>query len=264
MHAQADVRALGEGEVPRRIVSALAETVGIREDVGIPIRPCDRDSDELALPDGRRAEHDVACRVAVDHRRGRLHPERLFDSVPSQQRVVRDEIAHDGALQDVLDRVRNHPLGRLDPAEEQHRGIRDNVCPRQATGVTRSRGNKRGRGIVVECGLDCSTKLSKGTRARTVDRLAGRDACHLGDNRVVPGKSVGWVGLVEPECVHHRNDGQWPGHGSPELGSAVRLDRVDQGVSLALDRVRKSVAHGIEAKRSREGPAVARVLDAVE
>jgi len=66
MHAEADVRAVDERELPRDVRPLEIEAVGVDEDVRIAIRTGERHANELSLADLRSSQHDIARRVPVD------------------------------------------------------------------------------------------------------------------------------------------------------------------------------------------------------
>src|ERR1700733_5052217 len=74
VNAQADVRAVGEGEVTAvRVGSGQPpgiEPVGVGEHRGVAVRGADRDADELAFSYLRVAYLGVGCGVAIDDRGG--------------------------------------------------------------------------------------------------------------------------------------------------------------------------------------------------
>ena len=72
MHADADVRAVGEADLEARLPASHVEAVGVGERLRVAVRACERDLDEVAVRDVRTAEADVERRVAVDDGCGRL------------------------------------------------------------------------------------------------------------------------------------------------------------------------------------------------
>ena len=97
------------------------------------------------LARGDRDRHEVAGadrigstrRVAVDHRRRRLQPQGFLDRVHEQRGLGAHERKLIRARQQMPQRVGDHPLRRLDAAEQQHRGVRDGLLvadPARRTG----------------------------------------------------------------------------------------------------------------------------------
>ena len=73
--------------------------------------------------DRRRAERDVAGRVAVDDRRRRLQAQRLLDRRFGARRIGGDGRPQRRIVEHVPQQVEDHPLGGLDPAEHDDRGV---------------------------------------------------------------------------------------------------------------------------------------------
>ena len=81
MHAHADMRAVGEGDVEPRVLAPHVESVGVGEDARIAVGAGDRDGHELPSADRGSREADVAGGVAVDHCGCRFETQRLLDRV---------------------------------------------------------------------------------------------------------------------------------------------------------------------------------------
>jgi hypothetical protein len=86
---------------------------------------------------------DVTGRVPVHQGRGRLEPERLLDRGRQQARVGGDERQLGGMAQQVQDRVADHALGGLDPAEHEHRRVGDSLPRGHLVACTTAPGSGR-------------------------------------------------------------------------------------------------------------------------
>jgi hypothetical protein len=64
MSTQAEVRAVGEGEVQPRVRAADVESVRVGEDRRVASRACQRHADQITSPDRGRADPGVAGRTA--------------------------------------------------------------------------------------------------------------------------------------------------------------------------------------------------------
>ena len=100
----------------------------MREDRRVAVRACERDGDEVALAD--RAPAELARRASRSGRprrrparAGATPRPRLATSAGSR----RDERACSGCSRGVQERVRDHRLGRLDAAEQQHGRVRGDL-----------------------------------------------------------------------------------------------------------------------------------------
>ena len=91
-----------------------------------------------------------ARRVPVDHGGRRLEPQRLLDRVGHPARVRGHERELVGIGQQMHDRVGDHALGRLDPAEEHHRGVRDDLGRLEAAGAPAAAASSDDPGSPVE------------------------------------------------------------------------------------------------------------------
>lgn len=106
----AEVRAVGEREVPSRVRPVRVVPVRILEHRRVAVRPGDRYRHLVARPHPGTGYDDVPGCVSVNHGGSRLQPQRLFDGEgPVGKRVQ--------------DRVGDHPLGCLNPAEQQDRRV---------------------------------------------------------------------------------------------------------------------------------------------
>ena len=144
--------------------------------------------------------------------------------------------------------VGDHPLGRLDAAEQQHGDVGLDLRVSQTGGVEVHR--------LAEL-LDRARRL----RAR---RPARAEVGHRGDDRVVPAEHRPGLGAVEAQRVRDRRGGQRPREAAPQLARTVRGELVDQPRRLLLHRVRQPPPHLAQPQRRDERRPVAVVLDAVE
>ena len=136
--------ALCKREVELGVPPADVVRIRVGERGGVAIRARDRDAHELTGADPDTAEHGVAGRVAVDDRGRRLEPQRLLHRRRQERRIVFDERALLGVCEEVQSGIRDHPFRRLDSAEEQDRGVRDDLVAGKATGCTGRSGDERG------------------------------------------------------------------------------------------------------------------------
>ena len=143
MHSDADVRSLGEGELVAHVLPADVEAIRVGEGRGVAVGTGDRDGDELALADRGPAEPDDAGRVPIDCRGRRLEPQRLLDGVGEQPAVGLDERTLVGMGEEVEDRVADHPLGRLDPAEHEDADVRGDLGAGETPRLARGGGDQR-------------------------------------------------------------------------------------------------------------------------
>ena len=238
---------------------------GSGNSAGSRFAPGDRDRHEVAAADRRIAEPHVAGRVAVDHRRRRLQPERLLDGAADQARVAFDERPLIGVIEQVQHRVRDHALGRLDAAEHQHRDVRDHLVAAEAAGLGSRRpprATTRGRGRAP---ARCSS-----ASAANASVPAGVTGCPAAtpvtESTIASYQPRTRVRVRVPEAEGARDDGgrQRPRELAAQLRAPVRLDRVDQPLGRRLDDSREALAHRVEPERPRERVAVTAVLGAVE
>ena len=162
------------------------------------------------------------------------------------------------------DRVRDHPLGRLDPAEEEHGGVRHHLAFRQPVAVGSRCGDERALRIEAERARDAGAELLERRSGSGIRRLPGRDRRHPGHDRVVPAEHGAGVLLVEPERAHHRRDRERAREASAQLRLARRCDLVDEPLGLVADELVEPRAHLGQPERTGEGIAVPLVLGAVE
>ena len=80
------------------------------------------------------ASVDVTRGVAVDDRRRRLQAQRLLDRRLGAHRIGGDGRPHRRVVEHVPQQVEDHPLGRLDPAEHDDRGVGDRLLRAQPAG----------------------------------------------------------------------------------------------------------------------------------
>ena len=137
MHAQAHVGAVGKPNLEPDVVTPHVEPVGLGEHVGVAIGTRERDGDEVPLTERHACKLRVARHVPVDDGCGGLEAERLLDRRREQGRLGFDERLLRWIREQVQERVRDHRLRRLDAAEQEHRGVRGHLRPRQATGARR-------------------------------------------------------------------------------------------------------------------------------
>ncbi len=132
VHAQAEVRAAGEGQVLPGVAAADVEAVRVRESGRVPPGAGYRDPDEVPLADGGAAEFDVAGSVAV-HDGGRgFEAQRLLDGLRQQPGIGADQAQLVAVAEQMPRRVGDHPFGGLDPAEHEHRRVGDDLCRAEA------------------------------------------------------------------------------------------------------------------------------------
>ena len=181
------------------------EAVGIGERRRVAVGGRDRDADELAAADRRAAQRHVRGRVPVDHGRRRLEPQRLLDGVgqPARGRPSRARAASRSREQ-VQDRVGDHPLGRLDAAEEHHRGVGDDLAPPEPARMAAGGGEQRRAGLAIEHRLDGGPQLGERRPAGVGNLAAGRDLGHRRDDRVVPAQDGAGVGLAQARASASR------------------------------------------------------------
>ena len=84
MHAETDVRALGECDVMMGVRPPHVEAVGIVEDRRVPVRTGERHGDEIAPLDPSARELDVTGGVAVDDCCRRLEPQGFLDRISDE------------------------------------------------------------------------------------------------------------------------------------------------------------------------------------
>ena len=242
------------------------ETIGIREGRRIAIRARERERDEVAARDRRAAELRVARRIAVEHRRRRLEPQRLLDD-GAQHALVGARPGHaPPSPEQVEERIRDHRLGRLDPAEQEHRRVRGHLLPCQPAGLARRRGDERRGRIAVESGLDGRPQSARerlpaaavGRRSPAVIAVTSATM-----SAYQPSASAGSVSSSPSACTITSTD-SGPASVARRSASPRVSIRVEQPLDLALHDPAEPLGHRIESKRPRERIAVAPVLVAVE
>ena len=223
-----------------------------------------RDADEVAAPDRRAAELDVARRVAIEHRRGRLEPQRLLHRRGQQARVGLDARALGRVLEQVQDRVGDHPLGRLDAAEHQDGGVRDHRLALEPAASCATAATSESPASRSSAGPSASRRAAKEVCPRS---LSGPPFVSSSTASTIPSyqpsTTAGSVS-AQPERVHHDRGGERAREAAPQLGPPGRLEGVDQPLGLRGDDGGEALAHRVEAERARERRAVAAVLGAVE
>ena len=152
----------------------------------------------------RAAQLDVGRRVPIDHRGGGLEAQGLLDRVGQQAGVHRHERELVRVREQVHDRVGDHALGRLDAAEEHHRGVGDDRRALEAAGGV---GEQRRAGPAVERRRDGGLEVRERRAAGCGHLAAGRDLGDRGDDRVVPAQDGAGVGLGQSERVGHDRRG---------------------------------------------------------
>ena len=264
VHPEADVRPLGEGRVQPRLRPAEVESMRVGEGLRIAVRGRERNAYELSRTDPDAVEVEFPRRVAVEHGRRRLEPKRLLDRGRRQLgpcSQVRDRVL---ARKHMVQEVRDHPVGRLDPAEEEHRGVRDDLRRREATCAAHRTGEKRRFGLPLEHGRERRAQLGEGGLARTRRPAPGADVGHLGHDCAVPlERSVGRK-VVETKRDGHGRDREWPRERDAQIRLAERRDPVEQPLAQLLDHVREAIPDGREAEGAGERAPVPSVLRAVE
>ena len=176
------------------------------------------------------AEAHVDRRVAVDDRRGRLEPQRLLDGVTDQRQVGKDEVELLVVREEVPDEVEDHPLGRLDPTEQHHSGVRDHLVRAQRPRVDRIGQYGRSSAVVnvSEQGV-----TQRGERSAPVlgRRTAERCSRHRVDDRRVPTRKRGYrrrVGSVEADGFGDNRGRERIGERRAQLGPRRDDDGVEQ------------------------------------
>jgi len=236
--AEAEVRAVGEGQVTGGVRPPDLEGVRIAEDPGIPVRAGQGHRDLVTGAYPGAAELSVAGRVAVDHGRGRFQPQGFLDRRRDQRGVGPYEFEFGGGGEQVQHRVRDHALGGLDPAEQQDAGVGDGLVRGERSGRVGQQRRFGRRDDLAEAGGE----LAERGRARGGYPGTCRLGLDRGHDPVVPAEDLPGVGLPEAERLGHDRDGQRAGHRAAELGLAVWLDSADQAFGLgAAERVEPGV-----------------------
>jgi hypothetical protein len=264
VHPDADVRPVRERDVLARVVPPHFEAIRVRERRRVAVGGGDRDAHELAAADAGAHQLDPGGRVPVDDRGGRLEPQRLLDRVRQQPGLLQHERELVRVGEEVPDRVGDHALGRLDAAEQEHRGVGDDPFALQAAGLTGRGGEERGLGLPLERRADRGRQRRVGLRAGGAQRLAFRDLRDRPDDLLVPPEHGPHVGVLEAEGARDDRDRQRTRESAPQIRAAVGLDRVDQPLGLLRHLLREAGPHGGEAERAGEGVAMAAVVLAVE
>ena len=165
----------------------------------------------------------------------------------------------------VQDRVGDHALGRLDAAEEHHRGVGDDLAPLEPAGVAAGGGEQRGPGARSSTGSMAARRSAKAAAAGVGNLAAGRHFGHRGDDRVVPAEHGGGVGVAQARARASRSAAA-SGPAKARRSSAApsgSTPSISRSTSAATTSVKRSRT-ACEAKRARERRAVAPVLVAVE
>ena len=229
--------------------SRLAAAIDTR--TGSPAR--DRDAAEL----------DVAGRVAVHDRGGGLEPQRFLDCGVEQDRVGADSREFARALEQVRRGVGDHPLGRLDPAEQEHRGVGHDLVGAEL-GVGGSRRQQR-LAIPRADHLDSRSRSCRERLcARSPARRSRRDLGDGADDRVVPRQTAATSPGPSPSARVHREAASGP---ASARRSSARPPARARRRAVALRRVttsanRSRTASGLNGVGKR--CPVARVRVAVE
>ena len=222
VHPEADVRPVREGRLEPRVLPVGDEPVRLDEDGRVAVRGGERDADELATTDRRPAELDVPRRVPVDDRGRRLEPQRLLDDVRGERRTLRELRGREVARQDVPERVRDHPVGRLDPAEEQDGCVRDDLAAvERARSAGRRAQQRRGR-LPFQHRLQGAPERFERVGALRRRLAARRDVRHGADDGAVPGEGNVGREVVEPERGRHRGDRERPAELRSKIGRPPR------------------------------------------
>ena len=127
---------MGEADLKAEVLPPDIEAVGVAEDCRIAVGAGERERHEVAGRDRDPAELGVTSRISVDHGSGGLEPQRLFHGCVDKRRGSAQQQFLVGILENVQERVGDHRLCRLDPAEEQHRSIRGHLLARQPSCIT--------------------------------------------------------------------------------------------------------------------------------
>ncbi len=235
--------------------------LGVREERRITVGRGDRDPDEVASLDGGLCEVGVGGGVAVDHGGRRLEPERLLDHGVEVRRVPLGPGQRLGMLEQVQDCVGDHPLGRLDAAEQEDRGVRNDMLVGE-TGIGPDRSEQR-----VSVGhrrLEPVAERGKGGPSLSWHLAAGGDLGHGGDDPVVPAEHVRDLALVEAERPGHDRCGQRPRERAPQLGGSVVGEAVDEALGVVRGRACEALSDRSRPEGGRERGAVAGVDLAVQ
>jgi hypothetical protein len=200
VRADAEVRTTGEGQMPRGVAPTGVEAVWVREHRGVTVRPGEGDRDEIAAPDGRSFEGDVAGGVPVNDRGRGFQAQRLLDDVPGHRLLAR-AVARAAGTEDMQERVADHPFGGLDPAEENHGRVRHDLVRAEGVvpgGVHQERSGPGGHGLA-----HAVRQFPEGRYRRTPLRgmAGGGQSGDRGDDVAVPRKDSfrGQAYLGEPE-----------------------------------------------------------------
>ena len=213
----------------------------------------DRDADEVAARDLRAAELGVARwrsgRRPPRRARAAATPRSPRRAAPGRRGPAR---AASGCSSRCRSRVGDHPLGRLDPAEQQDGGVRDDLARREIG--RRRRGASSDARAVGEHG-------ARGARAARRRRRAPRGhglgpAVTLGDrgdDRVVPAEHRADLAPARARARAATIDAaSGPGEGAPQLGAGRRRRAPSIRRSASrLDAAREALAHRGAAERRR-------------
>ena len=129
------------------------------------------------------------------------------------------------------DRVGDHPLGRLDAAEEHHRGVRDDLAPLEPARIAAGGGEHRRAGLAVEHRLDGGPQVRErrpagvGTSPPAVTSVTAATMASY-QPRTAP-----VVRLAQPERMRHDGRGERTREGTSQVrlapGAMASISRVD-------------------------------------
>ena len=240
-----------------------------RETCGIAVRAGDRERARARRSrDRRAAELDVARRVAVDHRGGRLEPQRLLDRVRQQAavRLARARAGRDAtsrcrtALAIIPSVVSMPPNSSTAALETTSSRSRPPAAP--AAAATQRRGR-----VALE-----RRRRSLARSAAYASRPAGVTGVARGHRPSPPRRSASYQPSTAPASASSRPSACVDDRGRQRAGqAAAQLRRaragsiasISRSVSAATSSVKRS-PHRVEPERPRERIAVAAVLRAVE
>ena len=197
---------------------------GSGNSAGSRLAPVSDTSTSVAGGDHRAGHGHVARRVPVDDSRRRFHPQRLLDRGGHERGPAGDLGPRPGVAEQQPQGVEDHPLGRLDPTEHDHRGVGDDL------GVVEPAVD------VGEVTLHGAGQLGHRPLPRRRRRPALADAGHRSHDVAVPGQQAGdgpRVRAVEAEALGHDSRGERPGQLGPQLGPLA--ERAHQPARLGLD-----------------------------
>ncbi len=169
------------------------------------------------------------------------------------------------ARQDVPEHVRDHPVGRLDPSEEQDGRVRDDLAAvERARSARRRAQQRRGRLPVAapapgRCpsASNASAPSGDGSRPAVMSVTAPTMAPYQ-----ARGTSAGRSS--SPSARRHRGDRERPAELRSKIGRPPCGDPLEQALALGLDELREPLVHRPQTEGARERRPMSLVLRAVE